>query len=145
MSIMFQICTFMLAGLAINWISMLLKSTFLCTFLDNQLIILLIALLAINTTTISVILTKMREIVERNPSVSFYSTMNAMRWASTEQLGLIIAAIVFEIVKSSPYLTQHVPSLLFILNGLLSGVLAFSIFILYDTARAVYIILDHGL
>lgn len=137
-------CTLLVIGFVVNGLATLIGSTFLCSFLDENLILLLVALFAINTTTASVILTKMREIADRHPDVDFQTTRSQMKVSSFEQVLLIIFAIVIGILKTSPWMTAHIPHVNFVLNSILIGVFAYAIHILYDTARGVYVILDHG-
>ena len=144
MIIIMTVCTLLVIGFIINGLATFIGSTFLCSFLDQNLILLLVALFAINTTTASVILTKMREIADKHPEVDFKTTRNQMKASSLEQVILIIIAILTGILKTSPWLLEHVPHLHFFLNSILVGVFAYAIHILYDTAKGVYVILDHG-
>ncbi|MEL7656345.1 MAG: hypothetical protein AAGU75_10615 [Bacillota bacterium] len=112
-------------------------------FVDSNLIALLTALFAINTTTSSLILTNMRTITQNQPDADFTNTLKAMKLSTTEQLFSIIVAILLEIAKASPFIVQNIPSSLFIINGLLNGVLAFAIYIVYDTAKAAYVIIGY--
>lgn len=142
MQTLMLMCTFIVVGFAINGLTTLLNSNFLCKFLDQNLLVVLIALLAINTTTNSVVLTKMREIADKHSEADFKHTRKAMKKASMEQLGIIIMTVVFQIVKTSPLLVSNIPYIVFIIDSLLIAVFAFSIQILFDTARGVYVILD---
>jgi len=88
-NIFMMACTYIVVGASINGISLLIKSDFLCKFLDQNLILLLVAILAINTTTISVILSKMREIADKNPGVDFGRTIRAMKHSTLEHIYLV--------------------------------------------------------
>lgn len=144
MIVLMTVCTLLVIGFVANGMAVLIGSPFFCTFLDQNLILLLVALFAINTTTTSVILTKMREIADRHPDVDFATTRKQMKAAAVEQVALIVVAVVVELLKASPWLSQHVPYLEFILNSTLVSVFAYAVYILYDTAKGVYVILDHG-
>jgi hypothetical protein len=137
-------CTFLVVGSIINVLSQLLESSFLCKFLEQNLILLLVAILAINTTTISVILTKMREIADKNPKADFGNTRKAMRRSTLEHLSLICIAATVQIVKGSPIVCTSLTYACFILDSLLIAVFIYSIQIVYDTAQSVYVILDYG-
>ena len=137
-------CTFVVIGFVVNALSYLLGSRYLCSFLDGNLLLILIALLAINTTTVSVILTKMREIADRNPIVDFERTRRSMNTASIEQLILIILTVVLQIIKASPIIINLIPRSEFILESFLIAVFAFSVQIVFDTAKGIYVILDQG-
>lgn len=138
------ICTFLVIGVAVNGVSEITGSLFLGKFLDGNLIALLAALFAINTTTVSVILTKMREIANANPQVDFTRTRKSMKRATVEQVLLIVFTVIFEIAKGSPWVIQHIPYSEFAINSMLTGIFGYSIQIVYDTAKGVYVILDYG-
>lgn len=137
-------CTFLVIGAIINGISLTIKSQFLCKFLEQNLILLLVALLAVNTTTISVILTKMREIADNNPTIDFGDTKKAMQQSSIEHLFLIGIAVFLQILKGSPVVCSSFQYTGFVLDSLIIAIFIFSIQIVYDTAQSVYVILDHG-
>ena len=137
-------CTFLVLGAAINSFSLWLKSPFICKFLEENLILLLVAILAINTTTISVILTKMREIADKNSTVDFGRTRKAMKQSTLEHLCLICVAATIQIVKGSSIVCTSFTGAGFILDSLLIAVFIYSIHIIYDTAQSVYVILDYG-
>ncbi|MDD2388992.1 MAG: hypothetical protein PHP23_04575 [Desulfobacterales bacterium] len=137
-------CTFFVAGAIINGISVLLKSPFICTFLEQNLILILVAILAINTTTLSVILTKMREIADKNAEADFKNTRKSMRQSTIEHLCLIGIAAIVQILKGSPVVCASFKPSEFIFEAILIGIFIYSIQILYDTAQSVYVILDYG-
>ena len=60
-----SISLFLVIGLLATLLAEWLQSDFISTFLSENLITLLIALVAINTTTLSVVLTKIREISDQ--------------------------------------------------------------------------------
>lgn len=137
-------CSFIVIGTAINGIAVWMQSEFLCKFLDQNLILLLVALLAINTTTISVILTKMREIADKRPNVDFSKTRTSMKQSTTEHLFLIWLATAIQIAKGSSIICSFFLYTDFFLDSLLIAIFIFSIQIVYDTAQSVYVILDYG-
>lgn len=144
MTAIMTVCTLLVVGVAVNGLATLIGSTFLCAFLDDNLIVLLVALFAINTTTASVILTKMREIADSYPDVDFQATRRQMKISSLEQVSLILVAVLVGMLKTAPPIQAYVPHLRFALDSVLISVFAYSIHILYDTAKGVYVILDHG-
>lgn len=137
-------CTYIVVGASINGISLLIKSDFLCKFLDQNLILLLVAILAINTTTISVILSKMREIADKNPGVDFGRTIRAMKHSTLEHIYLVGGAVALQIIKGSDLVCKKLLYAEFIADSLLIAIFIFSIHIVYDTAKSVYVILDYG-
>lgn len=136
-------CTCIVIGLAADALSLAAGSTFLPDFMSANLLVVLIALMAINTTTVSVLLTKMREIADSHPEVNFQATRRSMRNATLEQLVLIVIAAVLLVVKGSTLILAKVPYSEFVITSLLVAVFAFALQVLYDTASAVYVILDH--
>lgn len=133
-------CVCIVLGLATGIVSRLLKSTYLSTFLEANLIVLLIALLAINTTTMGVVMTKLREL--SNSAASFRRTADAMRWSMGEQVALIVLAILFLLAKKSGVILEHVPYADFASEVLLLSIFFYSIQILYDTACSVFDIMN---
>jgi hypothetical protein len=130
----------LLVGIVATWISYQVNSTSLEEFLRGNLITLLIALLAINTTTISVIMTKLREITDKT-KVNFAETIHAMRTSITEQLILVILAIVLQILTGSKSLVINFPDLPAIVLVLMTAVFVYAIHVLYDTANSIFVIL----
>lgn len=135
-----MVCTFIFIGAALNSFSSLIKSDFLSKFLDQNLILLLVAGLAINAITINVILKKMREITDKNPKADFNRTMRAMKQATTEYICLIGSAVILQVIKGSTIVFEYLPYVLFIVDSLLIAIFAFLIQILYDTAKSLYVI-----
>lgn len=126
-----------LATLLTNW----LQSTFIFDFLSANLITLLIALVAINTTTLSVVLTKIREITDKIGG-NFSNTAKEMKVSITEQVILIIVTAITQVMAGSPLVTSSFPSMHFVSSVILIGVFSYSLYILYDTANSVFVILQ---
>jgi hypothetical protein len=131
---------FILLAAFIHVICNFLESDFLIVFLSNNLITLLIALLAINTTTGSVVMTKLREIIERH-SGDFSATLEQLKLSIIEQLIFIILAILILILlesKPTLLLNEFIKPVLEI--GLIAVFIA-SLNNLYDTASSIFVIL----
>lgn len=143
-----QVLTNTLFAIGIGYICQLLQSfcqsDFLLTFLKNNLITLLIALLAINSGTMGIVLTKIRELIDKAGagSEAFQSTKNEMLLSIKEQIALIVISVALltfadsHIVKESQELAKIYPVFLF-------SIFAYSIINLYDTAKSVLIIIDY--
>ncbi|MCH1930366.1 hypothetical protein L9G16_09250 [Shewanella sp. A25] len=132
---------YILAGLIVRALCSLIESDFLVSFLSNNLITLLIALLAINTTTGSVVMTKLREIMERH-GADFSATLKELRASIVEQLVFIFLAIVFLVILGSKHILEMN---LFVQPLLESGLIAVfiaSLYNLYDTANSIFVILS---
>jgi hypothetical protein len=131
-----------LISLVINGLATLLQSEFLIRFLDANLITLLVALLAINTTTMSVIMTKMREITQNNKA-SFESSVKEMRLSIIEQVGLIGAAIIVQSLKASTGFMSLGTWMPFVISSLVVTIFFYALYILWDTANGIFVILRH--
>ena len=68
------------AGFVLNLISVLIDSDFLSSFVSDRIILILVSLLAINTTTTSVLMTKLREISEEH-DIDFSTSISQLRLA----------------------------------------------------------------
>jgi hypothetical protein len=118
-----------------------LKTSYLSDFLKNNLISLLIALLAINSATLSVVLTKIRELVDKHGGLeSFRKTRNEMIISLREQITLIILGTILLMSEKSIYLTQLHCDLF--LHVAICAIFIYSMIVLYDTAKSVFAILD---
>jgi uncharacterized membrane protein YhaH (DUF805 family) len=137
-----NICTYLVIGSVLQGIGMALNSNFLSEFLTNNLIALLIALLAINITTLSVLVTKMNDLAT-SKGVQFPVTILEMRISINEQVALIASAVFVQILNGSASFKLLLPYSNFILPTLLAAILVYAIDILRDTAASVFVILRH--
>lgn len=140
-----KVLLYLFASLAINGISYGLRSSFLPNFIDGNLITILLALMAINSTTNSVILTKLKDLTKDLPDEKkkvLNSSMKEMKISIVEQLVLIAIAIIGLILKKSDVLKLALPHRDFAIDLILVAVLFYSIHVLYDTANAVFVIID---
>jgi len=122
-----------------------LETEYLNQFLRANLLTILIALLAINSATTGIVLTKIRELVEARGKAELFSpTRRQMILAVREQVGLIAAAVILLTLSSSPYLRPY-EELLLLVNSLIVGIFVYGLQVLYDTAIGVLIIVDFKL
>lgn len=129
-------------SLIIKIISHFIQSSFITTFLDTSIITILVALLAINTTTMSVLLTKLREISDKTGG-TFVTTIISLKNSRFEQITLIITSLLFLILKKSILINS-----IFSYNGLVCDIFITAAFIggiynLYDTGKAIFIIMEY--
>jgi hypothetical protein len=103
-----------------------LKTTYLNNFLSENLITILIALLAINSATLGIVLTKIRDLVEKHVK---------------EQISLIIVSVIFLTVNSSNLISNY-DNIKLLFDSITVAIFAYSLFVLYDTAKSVLIIID---
>jgi hypothetical protein len=133
---------FIVVGIIVNLIIGWLKSDFISTFLTENLITLLIALVAINTTTMSVVMTKLKELTKKQDG-KFTRTLKEMKISIVEQVFLIVITVFVQIVSSSKLVQTSLPDLLFFTDIILIGVFSYAIYILYDTANSIFVILNY--
>lgn len=117
----------------------LIESTYLVTFLKSQLIIIQITLLAINTATLGLIATKLNELILKY-NVDFKDTIYQMKLSLVEQIVLIILSVLILTLFDSKVL--NFINKVFILDVGLVSVFFYSIYILWDTGKAIFILLD---
>ncbi len=119
-----------------------LAAGFLTKFFEENLITILVALLAINATTMGIVLTKIRELTDKiNKPSAFAETKAEMLITVKEQVGLIIIGVVLLICNSSLVVSGNA-QLALVVETLIAGVFAYGLIILYDTATSVLIIID---
>jgi hypothetical protein len=135
-----NISLFLIIGLIVTLLTGWLKSDYISDFLSKNLITLLIALVAINTTTLSVVLTKIREISDKLGG-DFSRTAKEMKISIAEQVILVILAFIVEVLGTSSLIIANFPHITFISNVVLIAVFSYALYILYDTANSVFVIL----
>lgn len=144
-----QIFITSVASLGVGFLTQIFQA-WLCTdglnvWLKSNSIQLQIALLAINSATLGATLTKIRDLMDRanlNKNV-FSKTRSHMLLSIKEQIALIVLAATTLVVWSSPVAAKIIPYFNITLGSLLSGIFIYSIYILYDTAKSILIILDY--
>ncbi|MCD6566696.1 MAG: hypothetical protein J7K53_12225 [Bacteroidales bacterium] len=140
MEVVKNVCLYLVISTIISWITIKLDSVFLVSFLEKNLITLLVALLAINTTTMSIIMVKLRELKDKF-GVRFDNTLNSLRISLYEQVSLIPLSILMLVLRDSTVIKQHLAYSSFIWDTALIAIFAYAIHILFDTAKSVFIII----
>lgn len=141
-----QILKTFIMSIGIGFLAQVLQSflntNYLNNFLSQNLITILIALLAINSTTLGIVLTKIRDLVEKHGNAEcFISTKEQMILSIKEQISLIIFAVIFLTVVSSSIIAAYT-NLKMLFDAIIVAVFAYALFVLYDTAKGVLIIID---
>jgi hypothetical protein len=141
-----QISKTALISLSIGFLAELfnvwLATDFLQRFFEINLITILVALLAVNAATMGIVLTKIRDLIDKNSGSEFFQkTRTNMLLSVKEQIGLIILATLVLSVKTSP-IVAGVENLPLLLNAIVTGIFAYALLVLYDTAKGVLIIVD---
>ncbi|WP_188358261.1 hypothetical protein [Mangrovimonas yunxiaonensis] len=117
-----------------------MESDFLFKYLKDNIIGLLLTLLAINTATLGLIASKIQDIVVDYPKFDFSSTIKEMKTSLLEQIILICTSVITLLLLDSnkidfAYKTD-------IGNVILTTVLIYSVTILWDTGKAVFVVIE---
>lgn len=130
-------------GFLAEMFSIWLETNYLVRFFAENLITILVALLAVNAATMGIVLTKIRDLIDKNGGAEFFSnTRQQMLLSVKEQVGLIILSICILSLNSSPVVSGLHNVSLFI-NSVVTGIFAYALIVLYDTAKGVLIIVDY--
>lgn len=135
-----NISFFFVIALAITTIGNVLNSTFLFTYLQTNIISLLITLLAINTATSGLIASKIQDFVIQKPEIDFSPTIKEMKASLFEQIILIIISVISLIIQNSKKIELEFKD--DICNIILITVFIYAIDILWDTGKAVFVIIE---
>ena len=135
-----NISFFFVIALAITTIGNVLDSKFLFTYLQTNIIGLLITLLAINTATSGLIASKIQDFVIQKPEIDFSTTIKEMKTSLLEQIILIITSIICLIIQNSEKIELKFKD--DICNIILITAFIYAIDILWDTGKAVFVIIE---
>jgi len=137
-----EISFYIVIALVITGFSKWIESDFLNKYLDENLITLLIALLAINTTTSSVVMTKLKEIADETGG-NFSNTIVQLKHSIYEQIIYIIIAVIVLVLSGSKKVVSIHAYSDFILDVLLVAVFSAAMYTLFDTAKSIFVILRY--
>src|SRR5450432_1018974 len=91
-------------GFAFYGLQHISGSTYLTSYLRGNLITVLVALLAINSATLGIILTKIRDLVDAKGKISsFAQTRREMLYSIREQIGLIVFAAILLTIQDAAW------------------------------------------
>lgn len=125
--------------LAQDW----LASQYFIEFLRANLINILIALLAVNSATMGIVLTKIRELIEKHGhGDAFQKTRAQFLLSIKEQVALIGISIVLLTVSQSIHI-REIQNVDMFFGSAVTAVFVHAMTILYDTAKGVLIIIDY--
>lgn len=140
MKLVKNISFILVLGTVITLFANLLESKFLFKYLKDNSLGLLLTLLAINTATLGVVASKMQDIVVKYPKFDFTKTIREMKFSLKEQIFLIATSLFTLLISdSSKILFQFKEH---ICNIILVSVLVYSIEILWDTGKAVFVVIE---
>lgn len=131
------------AAFILGQLQIVLGSNHILKFLDQNLVSLLIALLAINTASLGIILSKIRELADSsNRNNDFLKTQKEMLFSVKEQIVLIFLSLLLLLINDSKWLQIH-SSLVTLVETSIISCFVYGMLILYDTANSVFIILNY--
>jgi phosphotransferase system glucose/maltose/N-acetylglucosamine-specific IIC component len=116
-------------GVAVQFAQHFSGSDYLSAFLSTNLINILVAVLAINSATMGIVLTKIRDLVDKHGGEDKFQ-------ATKKEMLLSIKA------ADSTYLVGK-DMVLLLIHSCVVGVFVYAMRILYDTAKSVLIIIDY--
>jgi len=120
----------------------LLGSHYVMDFLDKNLVSLLIALLAINTASLGIVLTKVRELVDASKGAADFSrTRGEMLFSVKEQIALIFLSLILLTLNQSSWIHDY-PKLIEFIQVLVMTCFIYGMIVLYDTAKSIFVILS---
>lgn len=118
------------------------QSDAIFTFLKSNITNIQIALLAINAATLGIVLTKIREIMDKtNQKMAFESTKHEMILSIKEQMWLIGASLLIIAMDSAKNLPFALSTEVW-QAGLIASFI-YSMVVLYDTAKSVFVLLEY--
>lgn len=140
MKIIKNISFFIVLSIIITFIANYLDSDFLFIYLKTSILGLLLTLLAINTATLGLIASKIQDIILQFPNFNFSKTIKEMKLSLLEQIILISLSIIVLIIQDScKIIFENKEN---ICNIILVAVLIYSINILWDTGKAVFVVIE---
>ncbi|GIM51209.1 hypothetical protein ACI76O_01210 [Capnocytophaga cynodegmi] len=135
-----DISLYVIIGIIITFSGAMLDSTFLFTYLKGNIIGVLLTLLAINTATSGLIASKIQDVLTQYPKMNFSGVIKEMKASLLEQIVLIcLSVLVLLLVESSKIDFTYKNE---IGNVFLVSILSHAISNLWDTGKAVFIIIE---
>ncbi|AEF81718.1 hypothetical protein [Leadbettera azotonutricia] len=119
----------------------IMDSQYLTEYLKGNLITIIIALLAINTATLGIILSRIREIINNLKQDYFINTKKQMLSSITEQIILVIISIIFFIINDSNWLIKN-SEYRELIDTFCISLFIYDLIILYDTSKSIFIIVN---
>lgn len=136
-----NIFAFLAIAFVLNILSSSIESSFFSSFLNENVIIILVTLLAINTATSGLIISKLHELSEKN-GADFNNSYNSLKNSLKEQIIIIIVCSFSLILRNSKLLEAHLPFHYLIFDTIIFATFIYSLDILYDTGKAIFLIVN---
>ena len=117
----------------------IVNSQYLTSFLKLNLITIIIALMAINTTTLGIVLSKIRDLTDDYNK--FQGTKKQMSIAIIEQITLISISMIFFIILDSEFISVY-NNIKSLFDVLCISIFIYDLMILYDMSKSVFVIIN---
>lgn len=140
MNVFKNILIYTFFGILMTFIGKGLNSHLLFDYLKDNILGLLLTLLAINTATLGLIASKIQDVFVLYLHLDFSVTLKEMKLSLKEQIVMIIVSIFTILVIDSDKVIFNFK--IDIGNVILSTILIYSIHILWDTGKAVFVIIE---
>lgn len=135
------ICCYLVLAIIVNLVAIGLDSSFLGIFLQQNLISILINLLAINIATCTILITKVKDLKDLH-GADFSESFKELRVSVIEQIALIGSAFLVLIIGGSAKLNYSFCGYSLVIDILLTTIFVYAIAILWDIGKAVFIIIE---
>jgi hypothetical protein len=132
-----NIIFFIFLSFVTNVCAYYLKSDFIGKFLRDNLVLIVITLLAINTATCGLLITNIKESAG-NKLHHFKETFDEIKFSLVEQIYLIVFSVIILILDASLLLKDCIPHHALFFDTLLGGAFIYSIDLLRDTGISIF-------
>jgi hypothetical protein len=137
-----NIVFYLALAFVVNYSASQIESSFFADFLKDNIIVILVTLLAINTATSGLIISKLQELSQKHKT-KFEKTYKSMRNSLLEQVILIVVCSITLILRESASIQKILNENYFYFDTIILAVFIYSLDILYDTGKAIFIIIDN--
>lgn len=135
-----NISVMIIVSIFIVYISCLMQSVALFSYLKDNLLTILLAFLAINTATLGHLSAKIQDIIVEYKNLDFTDTIREMKKSLLEQIILIILTVILIIVDNGENVQFKLKTEL--LYTFFLAIFIYALDILWDTGKSVFIIVD---
>jgi len=118
-----------------------LESKFLLIYLGENLTTILIAFLAVSIATISIVSTKLKEVIDKY-NANFSSTIKSLRFSIKEQIFYILLSIIVSVFCGSKLFMDMYSYSYQIIEVIFIYIFLLALYNIYDTANAIFIIFE---
>ncbi|WP_347066043.1 hypothetical protein [Flavobacterium sp. WV_118_3] len=134
----------MIIALAINILSHFIGTDFLLEYLKGNLTTVQLGLMAINTATCGLVVSKLQEIKDKYKSLDIKPITKQLLLSLKEQIILIIVGVIILLLINSDIFNTltYCEYIKFGLNNLLIAVFINSVQVLWDTGKSIFVLTD---